>query len=348
MGKKLIFIFFFSLIATISQSQVQKETNLYSIKGKDSLYFDRYFNIAQSTAQPAVIFVFGGGFISGTRDNKNYIDYFKHLVNKGYQVFSIDYRLGFKIQREKNKHIADSTGIKPAKAKAVEFVKTFNNAIDIAVEDLFSATLLIIKESQKWQIDTSEIIISGSSAGAITSLQAAFYLANRNNLKKIYRSNKNSGLTYKEKIVKILPAKFNYAGVISFAGAILNYKGKLKWENRPAPIALFHGNADRTVPYNRIWTPIGSFNGSKRIAQSLKDKSSPYLFCTYQNEDHIIAITPMKESLGVIEMFLEDFINKQKNLEVNIITTNISTITSTNNSHKNTSKSQYKKMITTL
>ena len=46
--------------------------------------------------KPTILFIFGGGFIRGTRDDEGYLPWFKMLTDNGYRVVSIDYRLGLK------------------------------------------------------------------------------------------------------------------------------------------------------------------------------------------------------------------------------------------------------------
>lgn len=70
---------------------------LYAVKGADSLYLDRYEAVpAVSGARPCMIFVFGGGFVDGTRDDARYVPFFEYMAAKGITVVSIDYRLGLR------------------------------------------------------------------------------------------------------------------------------------------------------------------------------------------------------------------------------------------------------------
>lgn len=291
---------------------VTKVTVPYAVKEGDTLYLDKYEaphigaygnRYTGTEPKPAVIYLFGGGFYTGHRDDLSYYPYFEFLARKGYVVFSIDYRLGLK--QFNNQKLADSKKGKKSskKSKIFEFVGAFNNSINMAVEDLFSATAYIISHSKEWNIDSSSIIASGSSAGAITVLQAEFYLTN----KGINNS------------TQLLPEKFNYAGIISFAGAILNYHYKLQWGTKAAPIALFHGDADPTVPFNRIWTPWGSFNGSKKIAKSLNKRHFPYLFCIYKEINHKVADLPLSTGHNYIAAFLDNIVAGKQNLSLTII-----------------------------
>ena len=53
-----------------------------------------------------------------------------------------------------------------------------------AVEDFYDATGFVINQSSDWNIDVEQIVASGSSAGAITVLQAEYDLCNGHELAK--------------------------------------------------------------------------------------------------------------------------------------------------------------------
>lgn len=241
----------------IDSTNVLKETYLYSCINSgsgsdlkiDSLFLDRYY-IPALTAEdssamnlrPCMIFVFGGGFSHGARDREKYLDYFNYLASQGYNVVSIDYRLGLQAPFEKQ-----SNNIAFAKYAVNRFV----SSVDMAVEDLYNATKYVLSKSAEWGIDPSQIFISGSSAGAITVLQAEYELcAGR---------------------CKVLPEDFDYRGAIAFSGAIVLRKGKLDWGRRPCPVFFFHGDGDSNVPFGKVSTPWCSLNGSSRIVASLDD-----------------------------------------------------------------------------
>lgn len=74
--------------------EVVKETKVFAIKGADTLRLDRYFipTAADSLSSPVVVYVFGGGFRFGSRDEQMYTSYFEFLARNGYTVVSTDYR----------------------------------------------------------------------------------------------------------------------------------------------------------------------------------------------------------------------------------------------------------------
>ncbi len=198
-------------------------------KGSRTTFMDRQ--------KPTVLFMFGGGFIQGTRDDESYNSWFKMLTENGYRVISIDYRLG----------------LKGSKKVGVAQVNVLDKAIHMAVEDLFSATNFIIENADQLRIDPSNIVISGSSAGAISVMQAEYEIANRTSW------------------ASVLPQGFNYAGVMSFSGAILSRKGKVKYKTTPCPTMMLHGTADKLVPYKQIAVfNLGFFGGGKLVERFKK------------------------------------------------------------------------------
>lgn len=213
-------------------------TYLYAERDTCDLYLDVY-NPAKGSqtsingkTKPTIVFMFGGGFISGTRDDAGYNGWFRKLTQNGYRVVSIDYRLGLK----------GSTKV------GVAQVNVLDKAIHMAVEDLFSATVFMIDNAETLGIDPSNIVISGSSAGAISVMQAEYEICNRTSW------------------ASVLPADFNYAGVMSFSGAILSRKGKVKYGEEPCPTLMLHGTADGLVPYKQIaFLNLGFFGGGKLV-----------------------------------------------------------------------------------
>src|ERR1700754_2032039 len=71
-----------------------KQTFTYAIK--DSALQLDYYSLQSLKREPApcILFVFGGAFIGGHRDDTTYHRYFDTLINHGYKVASISYRLG--------------------------------------------------------------------------------------------------------------------------------------------------------------------------------------------------------------------------------------------------------------
>lgn len=288
MRKKIFLpVILFFLTLTLFGQTVRKETRLYAEKAGEELKMDIYkIDSASQQPQPCLLFVFGGGFKDGTRDAELYHPYFNYFAERGFTVVSIDYRLGMKGQ----------------KAPGMFNNKPIRNAIAIAVEDLYSATNYLLENAEALSIDPSLIIISGSSAGAITVLQADY--ENRDNRPS----------------ADVLPDNFHYAGVISFAGAIFSTEGTPSYTQSPAPTLFFHGSADKLVPYNKTrFFKLGMF-GSKPLAKKFRSERYPYLFYNMEDIGHEVSEYPMQEFLPEIEQFINDWIfaGKQWMTDINV------------------------------
>ena len=218
-------------------------TYLFETKDDIELYLDLYNPTEGSETsingivKPTIMFMFGGGFITGQRDDTGYHKWFKMLTDNGFRVISIDYRLG----------------LKGSNKVGVAQVNVLDKAIHWAVEDLFSATSYIIKNAEQLGVDPTNIVISGSSAGAISVMQAEYELCNQT------------------KWTAGLPEGFKYAGVMSFAGAILSREGELDYARMPVPTLMLHGTADELVNYKQIkFFNLGFFGGGKLVKRFAK------------------------------------------------------------------------------
>lgn len=292
--KKSLFKLFILALTLCFFSQVQgqrvsKQTYVYAVKGADTLRLDKYatvVNKTDTTAKPVVMFAFGGGFKGGTRSNKDYLPYFMALVRNGFTVISIDYRTTLK-------------NVQPTELTTIEgFANALSNAVSAAVEDYVTATSFIIKQSKAWKVDPQKIVACGSSAGAITVLQSEYMICNGNTF---------DGL---------LPTDFNYAGVVSFAGAIMSI-GEPSWHKQPCPIMFFHGDADSMVPFKKVAVNGAGLYGSDFIVGQLKEQSWPYYFYKVEGAGHEIASRPMHENINDVLSFLSQMVIGQSKYAIN-------------------------------
>ena len=258
-------------------------TYMYEKRDTCELFMDVY-NPAEGSEttfmgieKPAVIFMFGGGFIQGTRDDKSYHSWFRMMTENGYRVISIDYRLGLK----------GSTKV------GVAQVNVLDKAIHMAVEDLFSATNFIIENADQLDVDPSNIVISGSSAGAISVMQAEYEIANRTSW------------------ASVLPEGFNYAGVMSFSGAILSREGKVDYATAPCPTLMLHGTSDKLVPYNQIKLFNLGFFGGGKLVERFKKFGYSYNMFHFIDYGHEIAGS-MYSTLDIQKKFLECNVMQKK------------------------------------
>ena len=248
--KRFIFIMAalltFAGVSAQAAEPVISPDGTYMFERRDTcdLYLDVYYPAKGSQTsidgkeKPTVLFIFGGGFIKGTRDDADYLPWFKALTERGYKVVSIDYRLG----------------LKGSEKVGIAQVNALDHAIHMGVEDLFSATRFICDNAETLGINPFNIVIAGSSAGAIIAMQAEYEICNKTSW------------------TEVLPEGFRYAGVMSFSGAILSREGKVDYKvHTPAPTLMLHGTADELVPYKQIaFFNLGFFGGGKLVERFKK------------------------------------------------------------------------------
>lgn len=252
-------------------------TYLYVQRDTCDLFLDIYYPAKGSKThlngkeKPTVLFMFGGGFITGERDNESYNKWFKQLTDNGYGVISIDYRLG----------------LKGSNKVGIAQTNLLDKAIHMAVEDLFSATNFIIDNAAELKINPNNIVVSGSSAGAISVIQAEYEIANQTSW------------------AQVLPKDFNYAGVMSFAGAIFSREGKVDFKTAPCPTMMLHGTADSIVPYKQIAVLNLGFFGAGKLVDRYKKYDLNYNMYHFIDYGHEIAGS-MDTTLDLQIKFLEN------------------------------------------
>lgn len=204
-----------------------------------------------------IIYVFGGGFLAGSKEDSTTVQYCRQMAERGYTTIAIDYRLG----------------MKGKKVSGVAFIKAIENAIRMATEDLSSAVAFLIRNGHEWGIDPNKIVITGCSAGAITCLQTDYCHA------------RGSEWT------KELPENFRFAGVMAYAGAIFSREGKVDYTNHaPAPTLMYHGTEDKMVNYSGIQFGNLGFFGSSMVVKRFQKYEYPYYLRRFEGLKHEVAV----------------------------------------------------------
>lgn len=293
--KKTIMLIASLFIGCIAASAQVTPDATYMFAQRDTcdLYMDVYDPAEGSETsingidKPTVIFMFGGGFIRGTRDDEDYNKWFETMTENGYRIISIDYRLGLKG--------SDKVGVAQ--------VNVLDKAIHMAVEDLFSATNFILDNADQFGVSADNLVISGSSAGAITAMQAEYEIANST------------------KWASVLPKGFNYAGVMSFSGAILSREGKVNYKKAPCATLMLHGTSDGLVPYKQIKVlKLGFFGGGKLVERFKKfglnynmyhfmgygHEIAGSMYTTFDLQDKFLKVNVMQKKMRIVEAWIDD------------------------------------------
>jgi acetyl esterase/lipase len=282
MKLKTIMLLVVLMSAQLSFSQIIKETHWYAIKGKDTLYIDRIYDpaVAAPANRPTMIYMYGGGWAFGDRGGD-----FRYLTDIGVQVFSIDYRKALTRYGYSN-----VIGTMP---------DTMSYAIDVALQDLTDAIAFVLSHSKEWAVDSKKVMLSGSSAGAVTTLHAIYDICNQG------------------KYSKKFPDDFMPAGYIAYAGAIISEASDLKWNKKPCPMMFFHGSGDMVVPISKRNVNKLTIFGPEYILNQLHEMEVPNWFYIEEGADHVISYKPFTGyNTAEIQTFITKFVIQGLKLEM--------------------------------
>ncbi len=260
-------------------NEVSKKTVSY-LKDKD-LEMDIYQALSDKENQrPVVLFVHGGGFAGGARDEPEIMDFCKNMARRGIVAVSMSYTL-----------VMEGKSFSCDQAAANK-LSTFQSVSDEIVE----ATRYLIARQDELRINPDQIILVGSSAGAEAVLHVA----------------------YKNEARASLPANFSYGGVISMAGAIHDIN--LITAETAIPTQLFHGTCDNLVPYgtaphhycNEDQVGYLVLHGPQTITERLADLNKGYYLVTGCNDNHVWAGRPFKKyRTEVADFILHDVLQSK-------------------------------------
>ena len=283
---KRIILIFLSAIVAVSTFAVNKSTYAFAEKDGQTLKLDVYMPEDTLKEHPCLVFAFGGGFKMGARDEASYQKFLTEMAENGIVGVSIDYRLGLKDKEIKN---------------LIQLAKILETSVNMAVEDMASAVKFVLENATELKVNPKQIMLSGSSAGAITSLQTDYYLCNSK--------------------IKELPEDFRFAGVISFAGAVASFGEKLEYKKQPAPVLFMHGTKDELVTYDKKVVLKRGMYGSNYLIENLWVKNNwPYMALRFRNFGHEVAMIGFKENVPTILEFIDKFVLNPNKIYVTDVT----------------------------
>ncbi len=231
-----------------------------------------------ATSRPLVIFLHGGGMTGGDKVSGYGSLVASALTKKGYAVASINYRVGVPTDTDTSYFQALYRGIQDGKA-AVRFFRRY---------------------ASTYKIDTTQIFLTGSSAGSKIALHMAYmdqsdvpaaYAASTiiQGLGTLEGNSGNPG--YSSKV----------QGVISCWGALWKYE----WiQAGDVPLYCVHGMTDTTVPYDSSFSyhNLGIFKYGSQIlynwTTTLGIKNGITLF---PSTGHTLDNNTTKQSQGIAD-----------------------------------------------
>jgi hypothetical protein len=222
--------------------------------------------------RPVIVFQFGGGYLIGDKLFPPAPTYCPMWAETGFVCVSINYRLGFS---------ATSQG-------------SAERAVYRGVQDLQAALRFLCEFREEYRIDTSRIIVTGNSAGAVSTLHSTFMEPNQ-----APPSYQGFGIGLDSYSLGGIFDSGNFywnnqevraAGIISNWGAILDTSFIGDAADDLVPTILFHGTEDDLVHYD-VGQPFDSpffpvLLGSEPIAQRFANTTIPHKFVPLVGAGH--------------------------------------------------------------
>lgn len=249
----------------------------------DSTFIDLKMDIYQPTGdlllhRPLIVLAFPGSFTAGIRQSPDIVTLCQNFAQRGYVCASIDYRLGFEGGSD-----CDTNQFK---------------ALMRAVQDMKAAVRYFYKDeltTNTFRIDTTQIWIGGSSAGAFIGLNYAYGKLDtlsrsepswaRPALDSLGGPEGNSGNPGYSSKVK---------GVVDLCGGLAD----TVWIMPGDPLLVgVHGTADGTVScyYDSVYAsthPESLLFGGGDIKNRLNHIGADYSLYLFQGADHVPYILP--------------------------------------------------------
>lgn len=161
---------------------------------------------------PCVVWIHGGGFVSGSRSMGPLV---RSLVKRGIAVVALEYYLYRRHHLDGNPNAEKP---KPLIHPSRPYPTSLRLGVNAAAEDTELALQWLAENAREYKIDPKRVLIGGSSAGAITSLEVACI------------RRKVTGVTIR--------------GVLDFCGSV----EKADVIEAPVPpLLIVHGEKDMTV-----------------------------------------------------------------------------------------------------
>ena len=235
-----------------------------------TLYLDVYEPEGDNVNErPLIIFMFGGAFVSGSKNSPVMQELCTRYAKMGYVASAIDYRLTPTLiwnGSEENAYKAVLKAIHDLKA-AIRYFRMNDSLYD------------------DFGVDTSRIYTGGSSAGAIASVNTA-YLNEESEIPELVIDfvNESGGL---EGLSGNPGFDSHFYGIVNLCGAV----GDTNWiEFNDIPIVSVHGDEDTVVPYADDLVTLFGINlqvyGSYSIHQTMIDLGNQSALYTFEGEDH--------------------------------------------------------------
>ncbi len=216
-----------------------------------NIYYPK-MSVDTMTKRPLVVLVHGGGFVGGSLNGLN--DYCMNFAQRGYVAATVEYRLGWDKAPE------------PCEGDPISQQEAFYRSL----QDVHAAVRYLVNNADTYKIDTGWIFAGGTSAGAFTTTNLAFFQQSEVDsmlpyLRASLGSINGSGNT--------LTDTFRIKGLFHNWGSVFNL-GIITISDA-IPLIGFAGDRDAISPIDSgYWQGCTDFHimyGTRAIHERLKD-----------------------------------------------------------------------------
>lgn len=196
------------------------ENQIYETKHSDCCIGDVYQPAPEvGSSLPAVVLVHGGAWTGGSKNDSDIKDIARLLVESGFVVFSINYRL------------IDEGGRFPHN-----------------IDDVQSAVVFLSKHASQYRVDSTRVSLLGVSAGAYLSLMVAYSPGfGRQHLRAVIAVCPATDL---RQVPEALTAEY-LGDKIEKGSRILKKSSPLNLAKFGIPTLIVHGTEDKVVPFEQ-------------------------------------------------------------------------------------------------
>lgn len=229
------------------------------------LKLDIYEPKTKKKNRPAYMFIHGGSFINGSKEQEEIIHLAHYYATRGWVFISIDYRL------KDDFGTVPEAWIEYAREIPVAYISQFL-AMYPAQRDAKAAMRWMMSNAKTYGINTKYITVGGGSAGAITALSVA--ISNDEHFRDEIDLSQDTTLstTYRNETY-VVHSIIDYWGSKIALDLLEKIYGKQSFNHKTPPLLIVHGTEDSTVRFSH--------------AQDLKSM--------YDDKSALIAYYPIEE-----------------------------------------------------
>lgn len=232
------------------------------------LFMDSYVPENDSENRPVMMLIHGGGFFGGSKQQQAIVNIANYFAERGWVVFSIDYRLKNDYGTVPQEWIDFSVNVDPS-----SLAKFF--AIYPAHRDAKAALRWIVANKNTYNINSDYITVGGGSAGAVASIGIS--VSDLEDYKNEISIDEDNTL-----LSTNLDQPFEVHTILDFWGSnnsieILEYiYGKQCFDSNNPPIYIAHGTEDTTVLFSK----------AEQLRDIYEQNQVPYIFYELIGEGH--------------------------------------------------------------